>query len=462
MEAHNNDTIIALATPVGRGGIGIVRLSGPAALGIAEKIFKPMTQANWQAEARRLTLGWACDENGNHLDQVLAVYFPAPHSYTTEDVVEIHAHGSPAVLRNIEKRCLEYGARLALPGEFTLRAFLGGRLDLSQAEAVGQLIQARSEQESNLAMLNLEGGLSRKLKPLRSSLLALTAQVEALLDYPEDQEEVDIAAFWQELEKNLLQPVEKLLYERQRGRIFREGALLTLCGRPNAGKSSLFNALLGKDKALVSHYPGTTRDGLQDEVIIQGVVCRLQDTAGLGQEAAEAGDIGGQLAQMGQLAARKALQEADLLLVLLDSSAALTDEDQEILEISRNFPHLLLASKADLDPAWPLTDFSNILPVSVRQGGLQQLEEEIMDALLNGNGESVSGQVVVSARQSQQLTTINEALLRTKDLLASLPVGWELIAWELQQCLFSLGALDGQGAPDEVLEEIFSTFCLGK
>ncbi|MDR1396178.1 MAG: tRNA uridine-5-carboxymethylaminomethyl(34) synthesis GTPase MnmE [Desulfarculales bacterium] len=459
-----DDTIVALATPPGRGGIGIVRVSGSRALEISRRIFCPREKGMWPARPRCLTLGYVHNRREEALDQVLAVFFPAPHSYTTQDVVEIQAHGSPALLRRIELLYVSEGARPAGPGEFTLRAFLGGRLSLSQAEAVAQLIQSRSRQESRLALASLKGGLNRRLHPLRESLLALSARIEAWLDYPEEMAEPETPVFRQDLRQNLLAPVETLLHERQRGRVFQEGALLLLCGRPNVGKSSLFNALLGRERALVSDLPGTTRDGLEEEIFIKGLTCRLRDSAGLGQET----PLGGRekLACLGQTATREILPQADLLLLLLDGSVPLNGEDEAVLKESEAYKRLLVITKADLPPAWSARRSARfpepLLEISVRQGDLLALEEAIYQILTEGQDEPLPNQVVVSARQMRVLQEMESALIQTGRLLEQDPPAWELLAWELQQALRLLGRLDGQGTPDEVLEEIFSAFCLGK
>jgi tRNA modification GTPase len=458
----NDDTIVALSTPAGMGGIGVVRVSGPQALDFSRRLFRPQGGAIWQARPRYLTLGYVYDRQGQKLDQTLAVFFPAPHSYTTQDVVEIQAHGSPALLRRLESLYVQLGARLAQPGEFTLRAFRGGRLSLSQAEAVADLIRARSEQESRLALASLEGGIKRRLQPVRASLLALTAQIEAWLDYPEDFPAIKAQPFRDQLEEELLQPLDSLLHQRERGRIFKEGAQVMLCGRPNAGKSSLFNALLGRDLALVSPLPGTTRDGLQEEILLGGLTCRLRDSAGLGREAWPS-EEGNELARLGQQASRAALAQADLVLLLLDGSVPLSEEDEIILRESQDCRRLLLISKADLPSAWPPERLPwPCLPISVRQGDLRALEAAIYQALTAGQGEPLPNQVVVSARQSQLLQDCHAGVQQICLLLEEELIAWELIAWELQHCLRLLGAVDGQGVSDEVLEEIFSTFCLGK
>jgi tRNA modification GTPase len=368
-------------------------------------------------------------------------------------------------LRQIERLYISLGARPAQPGEFTLRAFLGGRLSLSQAEAVADLLRSRSEQESRLALASLEGGLSRRLLPLRQALLTLSARVEAGLDYPDDFSEIDAAAFQAEMERNLLEPLLALLHERERGRIFKEGALVVLCGRPKVGKSSLFNALVGREQALVSALPGTTRDGLQEEIRLGGLTCRLGDTAGLGQEAAMAGG-GSELARLGQAASRAVLGQADLLLLLLDGSVPLTGEDEMILAETRNCRRLLLISKADLPLAWPAALGESFSPpplsISVHQGDLLALEKAIYQALTAGQGEPLPSQVVVSARQSRLLQDWRQSLQQICRLLSEEPVAWDLVAWELQQGLGFLAAVDGQGITEEVLRQIFADFCLGK
>jgi tRNA modification GTPase len=410
-------------------------------------------------------LGYVTDLREQKLDQVLAVFFPAPHSYTTQDVVEIQAHASPVVLRQIERLYIDLGARPAQPGEFTLRAFLGGRLSLSQAEAVAELIQARSQQASRLALAGLRGGLNRRLQPLRQALLALTAQVEAWLDYADDFPAITADAFQEAIDQRLLGPLQALLHERERGGIFKEGALIMLCGRPNAGKSSLFNALLGREQALVSDWPGTTRDGLQEEVNIGGLTCRLRDSAGLGQEEILSGP-GGELARLGQEASRAMLSQADLLLLLLDGSVPLTVEDEAVLRESQECRRLLLISKADLPAAWPAAQLAGfkqpVLRISVRCGDLRSLEEAIYQALTNGKGEPPPNQAVISARQGKILEDLRQTLQQVRRLLRRESVPWELVAWELQQGLLFLGHLDGQGVPEEVLREIFANFCLGK
>jgi tRNA modification GTPase len=465
MFSRPDDTIVALATPPGRGGIGVVRVSGIKALEISRRIFRPREGGVWLARPRYLTLGYVHNQRQEAVDLVLAVFFPAPHSYTTQDVVEIQAHGAPVLLRQIEQLYISLGARPAQAGEFTLRAFLGGRLSLSQAEAVGQLIQSRSQQESRLALASLNGGLNRRLQPLRESLLALNAQIEAWLDYPEEMAEPEALVFQQDLKQNLLAPLTALLHERQRGKVFREGALLLLCGRPNVGKSSLFNALLGRERALVSSLPGTTRDGLEEEIIIRGLLCRLRDSAGLGQEAPPVAG-GEELAGLGQKATRDSLSQADLLLLLLDGSVPLSGEDEAILKESEAYKRLLVVTKADLPLAWPPQQWARfprpLLKVSTRRGNLLALEEAVYQLLTEGQGEPLPNEVAVSARHLRILQEMEANLTQAVRLLEQEEPAWELLAWELGQALRLLGHLDGQGTPDEVLEEIFSAFCLGK
>lgn len=477
--ADPHDTIAAIATPGGAGGVGILRVSGPGAWALAQAIFRPTRSGQpipvpgqplpppSHLPARRLVLGWVLDPaSGQVLDQVLAAWFPAPHSYTTQDTLELQGHGGPAVLQAILELALAQGARLALPGEFTQRAFLGGRLDLTQAEAVAQLVGARSRQEADLALAALEGGLSRHLAPLRQALLALAAPVEAAIDYPEDLEDLDGPALARQLGQEVARPLAGLLEQRRGQRLYLEGALVVLCGRPNVGKSSLFNALLGQERALVHELAGTTRDTLEEGLLLEGLAVRLVDTAGLGADLAP-GPIQ-ELDQMGQERARRRLGLADLALVVLDASTPLTAQDHEVLAASQGRPRLLALNKCDLAPSWApqalgLGPGEAILRVSARQGlGLKALTQALAQALKAGEPEPQPGQALANLRQAQGLEAVLAAARRAQALLGQTPLALELVSLELGEALAALGAVDGQGAPDEVIEAVFSQFCLGK
>ncbi|MCB2194149.1 MAG: 50S ribosome-binding GTPase, partial [Deltaproteobacteria bacterium] len=379
----DQDTIAAIATPAGAGGIGILRISGPRAGEMAARLFVPRDSRLNPATLppRRLVLGQALGRKGRAVDQILAVRFPAPHSYTTQEVVELQSHGGPAVLQALLAAALEAGCRLARPGEFTLRAYLGGRLDLSQAEAVAQLIAAQSESEAGLAMAGLTGGLSQVLAPVRAALTLAAAAVEAAIDFPEETSEIAGPELAGDLRSKALEPLERVVARRQSGRVWREGALVVLCGRPNVGKSSLFNALLGQKRAIVTPTAGTTRDTIEESALMGGVVCRLTDTAGLGLEP-------GELEALGRAAARERLNQADLALVVLDGGAELSNEDHEVLAATQGAKRVIAANKADLEHAWGLEavgEGAAILRVSAKQGsGLEELAKAVGQALTGG------------------------------------------------------------------------------
>ena len=435
------DTIAALATPGGAGGIGILRVSGPEALAVGERIFRPARA--WAGTmgrawpARRLVLGRAVDPaDGQEIDEVLAVYFPAPHSYTTQATVEIQGHGGPAVMRRLLEAALAAGCRLARPGEFTWRAFVGGRLDLAQAEAVGALVAAQSRAEARLALAGLAGGLGARLEPVRESLLGAAARVEAALDFPEDLAALDAAALASDLRRGALEPLESLLGERARRRVFQEGALVVLCGRPNVGKSSLFNALLGRRRALVSAQPGTTRDLLEEPLVVGGVRVCLVDTAGLGTGGPEVEEAGREMA-------RERLGQAELCLVVLDGGQVMQAEDWEVLAATEWSPRLLVVNKADKAPAWEPQELdAPFLCVSAHTGqGLEDLLAALGQALTGGLPEPAPGEALANARQAEAFVRVRGAV---------------------ERALAALGLVDGRSAPDEVIEAAFANFCLGK
>ena len=457
----DHDTIAAIATPAGAGGIGILRISGPKAGEIAERLFLPGDPRLDPAALppRRLVLGQALGKQGRAVDQVLAVRFAAPHSYTTQEVVELQSHGGPAVLQSLLAAALAGGCRLARPGEFTLRAYLGGRLDLSQAEAVAQLIAAQSECEAGLAMAGLAGGLAQVLGPVRLALTLAAAMVEAAIDFPEETGEIAGPALTQDLRRQALEPLERVIARRQAGRVWREGALVVLCGRPNVGKSSLFNALLGQNRAIVTPTAGTTRDAIEESALLGGVVCRLTDTAGLGLEP-------GELEALGRATARERLGRADLALVVLDGGAPLTAEDREVLAATAGSKRVVVVNKADLDHAWNLEaagEGAPILRVSAKQGmGLEELATEVGAALTGGQAEPAPGEAVASQRQAEALSACAQAVERAVEGLEAQSIAAELVSVDLAEALASLGEVDGVDAPDSVIDAIFDEFCVGK
>ncbi len=456
------DTIAAMATPGGYGGIGILRVSGPHAWQVGAALFKPKGQIDLSAPpTRRMLYGQVYDPTGGEaVDEVLAVFFRGPYSYTTEDCLEIQSHGGPVVLRRILEMALKQGCRLARPGEFTQRAYLGGRIGLDQAESVSRLIAAGSRAEARLAVAALKGGLGRLLAPVRQALLETAAMLEATLDFPDEAAEIIGPAPAGQIERQVVGPLTDLLDQSRRRRVYQEGARVVLAGRPNVGKSSLFNRLLGRQRAIVYSQPGTTRDAIEEPLLLGGVACRLGDTAGLGKAA-------GKVEDLGMAVSRELLETADLALTVLDRSQPLNAEDRAVLAMTQDSDRLLVANKCDLPPAWQAADLGagNARPyeVSAKTGhGLDQLAESIGKRLTKGEPEPRPGDLAANRRQAQAL---EEVLRATKRALGHMKAGHiqpELAALEISEALNYLGEVDGQGTPDQVIEAIFSHFCLGK
>ncbi len=459
------DTIAAISTPVGEGGIGIVRLSGPRAREIAREIFRPRRPRR-QWRSHHLYLGEIVGSQGEIIDEVLLTWMRAPHTYTREDVVEINCHSGYRVLERLLSLVLKRGARLAQPGEFTLRAFLSGRVDLTQSEAVLEVIRARSEAALQVAAGHLQGGLGRGLALLREDLLDLLARVEAALDFPEEAEELAPAL----LEAALAPRIEtlgRLTASYRQGRLLREGLLAVIAGRTNAGKSSLLNRLLNLDRAIVTDIPGTTRDLIEETIILGSIPVRLSDTAGLGQ----ARD---RLEELGMERTRERLAQADLVLYLLDGSQPLAAADRQALGEMNGRRGLAVINKADLDrtlgeaEVQAATSFP-VLSISALTGqGTEALKTAIMAQALEG-GLRLDGEMVTLARHHRHLGGCLGCLARVRELLAVSPLPqalqappWELVGLELHEAIRELGAITGQEMGDEVLERIFGEFCLGK
>jgi tRNA modification GTPase len=449
------DTIAAVSTPPGRGGIGIVRLSGPQAASIAVQL----VSLRQPLEHGRVRLADVLDAAGNEaerIDEALVTFFGAPRSYTAEDLVEIAAHGSPVVLELLLRRALDLGARLAEPGEFTERAFLSGRLDLTQAEAVRDLIEAQTLTQARLAASQMGGALSRRVAPVKQSLVELIALLEAGIDFAEDDVDVAPQAEIALRINDLTPPLAALEASFARGHIVHDGLTLAIVGRPNAGKSSLFNRLVERDRAIVTATPGTTRDLVTERISLDGIPLELVDTAGLRESLEE-------VEQLGMARSREALADATLVLVVLDATEPLNDEEHRLLEAVEGRPALVAINKSDLKKAdLPADEVAGIpaLETSALTGeGIPALRERIL-ALATGGAASEPG-MLTSLRHHQAITTALSALADAAQANAN-AIPHEMILLDLYRALWALDSLTGQTTSDDVLNLIFSTFCIGK
>jgi tRNA modification GTPase len=460
----SEETIAAVATPPGEGGIGIVRISGSAAYAIGLSLFRFSRQV-LKPKSHRLYYGHVVNPaDGRAVDEALVAFMQAPHTYTREDVVEINCHGGIMPLAKILELVLAAGARLAQPGEFTQRAFLNGRIDLAQAEAVIQIIRAKTEQAMELSLAQLQGRLSKQVRAVRQSLLRLLSHLEAAIDFPEHHDVEDLAL--QELRSGItaaLAETETLLQTADQGRIMREGVRTAIIGRPNVGKSSLLNALLGEQRAIVTAVPGTTRDVLEESINLGGVALTIVDTAGIRETADEAEKIGVERA-------KKALRNADLILYVLDLSAEVDMEDREILASIQEKPCILVGNKTDLvaDVQELAGKFAGELPpfpfvgMSLLEGqGLELLEQTIISLIFQGSVYVPQSAMVTTARHKDALKRTSQAL---EELLAALAAGYapDLLAIDLHTAVEALGEITGESVAADLTEEIFRNFCVGK
>lgn len=437
------DTIAAIATAQGIGAVAIVRISGADAAAILSRVFHP--KSGKPLASHVLTYGHVLQE-GQPVDEAMAVLMLAPRSYTREDVAEIQCHGGVLGAREVLALCLTAGARMALPGEFTRRAFLNGRIDLAQAEAVMELIAAGGAAAQRAAMSQAEGGLSRRIRQMAVKLTDALAALEAALDYPEEDFAEEAMRAGRLEAAAVLDEAQHLLSQERQGRILRSGASVALIGRPNAGKSSLFNALLDSARAIVTDIPGTTRDVVEEQLSIGGVPVRLMDTAGL----RDTQDV---VEQEGVRRSRQAAQQADVQLIVLDGTDDLTQEDCDALSMAGEGA-LLVRSKADLPQhGWQMGE---VLPVSAVTGeGMQALRERILQRVLPAGGEDAP---TVSLRHADCLRRAVLAMQRAQDA-PPLP---ELLAQDLREGLEALCEITGEHAGQNVIDAVFERFCLGK
>jgi tRNA modification GTPase len=464
----SNDTIAAVSTPPGRGGIGIVRLSGPEAASIAAQLVR----LRQPLEHGRARLADVLDEgsgiDAERIDEAVVTYFAAPNSYTAEDLVEIAAHGSPVVLELLLGRALELGARLAEPGEFTQRAFLSGKLDLTQAEAVRDLIEAQTLTQARLAASQMGGALSQRVGPVKQALVELIALLEAGIDFAEDDVELTTQAEIASRIGALTPPLAALEATFARGRIVHDGLTLAIVGRPNVGKSSLFNRLVERERAIVTATPGTTRDTVSERISLEGIPLELVDTAGLRETRGEGLREGLEEAeQLGIRRSREALADAALVVIVLDATEPLNDEERRLLAAVEGRSALVAVNKSDLvrnlpEADRPLPDCGDLpaLATSALTGeGIPALRERILE-LATGGAASEPG-MLTSLRHQQAIATALAALSDAAQAnAASIP--HEMILLDLYRALWALDSLTGQTTPDDILSLIFSTFCIGK
>jgi tRNA modification GTPase len=453
----DQDTIAALSTPPGQGAIGIVRISGPEAGSLLRKFCDKGAEA--VARPRRLTLGWFLDSSQLRVDQVLAAFLPGPKTYTGQDMAEIQAHGGPVVLSKILGEIIAAGARPAEPGEFTWRAFMNGKLDLSQAEAVSEIIQAKTGQALKLARRRLAGRLGEKIAALRSALVDILARVEAEIDFPEDDlSPMSAEEISQSIQTGVLDPLDGLLALGLSGHLVQEGAVVVLAGRPNVGKSSLLNTLLDQDRAIVTEIPGTTRDLIEEWLDLSGLPVRLVDGAGWRR-------VDDPIESQGVARATARAAQADLVLFLTDGSTPLIEQDFEARALLAPVPVIPVVNKIDLPrgpgfdptPLFPDADWSAISALTGQ--GLTALRQRIVSTLIEG-GPDFSA-VAPNLRQHLALSAARQAVAAARDGIYR-NISPELAAVDFREALFHLDEITGGTASDEVLDRIFSTFCIGK
>ena len=454
------EAIAALATPPGEGGIGIIRLSGHGVIERVGEIFVPFTGKDLsQRHGFTLNLGWIIDQDGSKIDQVLLGIMKAPHSYTGEDVVEINCHGGSMPVRRCLERCLEVGLRMAEPGEFTKRAFLNGRMELSQAEAVIDIIRAKTDRGLKLAMQQLEGNLGY-IEAIEEKLLHLNAMVEASLDFPEEVGDLD----YEDVQTILLQSraaLDQVIAAGVRNEIYRDGVKVAICGKPNVGKSSLLNALLKKDKAIVTDIPGTTRDVVEDYINVRDIPVKIMDTAGIRHTE----DL---VEQIGVKKSKKVIEEAELLILMLDVGEGIAQEDVDILENIDQARLIVFVNKEDLEKKRISTVelesfFSGVKVIRgsvINDLGLEELEMTMEEMIRSGNLPGDGMDIMINLRQKDALI---RSRAQVENALQSLQkVTADCLGVDIWGALETLGEISGKTLKEEVIDRIFHDFCIGK
>ncbi|AUU55224.1 tRNA uridine-5-carboxymethylaminomethyl(34) synthesis GTPase MnmE [Staphylococcus aureus] len=456
------DTITSISTPMGEGAIGIVRLSGPQAVEIADKLYKGKHLLN-DVPSHTINYGHIIDpESKEVVEEVMVSVLRAPKTFTREDIIEINCHGGILTINRVLELTMTYGARMAEPGEFTKRAFLNGRIDLSQAEAVMDFIRSKTDRASKVAMNQIEGRLSDLIKKQRQSILEILAQVEVNIDYPEyDDVEDATTEFLLEQSKEIKQEINRLLDTGAQGKIMREGLSTVIVGKPNVGKSSMLNNLIQDNKAIVTEVAGTTRDVLEEYVNVRSVPLRLVDTAGI----RETEDI---VEKIGVERSRKALSQADLILFVLNNNEALTQEDYTLYEVVKNEDVIVIVNKMDLEQNIDINEVKDMIGDTpliqtsmLKQEGIDELEIQIRDLFFGGE---VQNQDMTYVSNSRHISLLKQARQTIQDAIdaAESGVPMDMVQIDLTRTWEILGEIIGETASDELIDQLFSQFCLGK
>ena len=454
------DTIAAISTAIGEGGIAIIRISGERSKEIADNIFEAKNKKPiLDMKSYTMKYGYIIDENKNHIDEVIISYMKGPRSFTAEDTIEINCHGGVVATNKVLETVIRQGARLAEPGEFTKRAFLNGRIDLSQAEAVIDIITSKTELSMKSALMQSEGVISKEIRALRDKIISIIAHIEATVDYPEDDlEEVTADEAIKDLQ-NINEEIKRLIDTSEEGKILREGLSTVIVGKPNVGKSSLLNALTKENRAIVTDVPGTTRDVIEEYISVAGVPIKVIDTAGI----RETEDI---VEKIGVEKSREKISDADLVILMLDSNSGLSEEDKEIINHVRDKKYMVLLNKSDLDNNLTEEDLNflecdNVFKISAKTGsGIDVVKSKIRDLFFKGE-ITTNNVIVTNTRHKEALfrayDSINSAIEALKNTFAI-----DLASIDIRNAWTFLGEITGDSLEENIIDKIFKDFCLGK
>lgn len=452
----DEETIAAISTAFGHSGIGFIRISGPASIEIARRLFKPHFH-NSNLQHRKVLIGTWNDIQNDAIDEVVVTFFQGPHSYTGEDVIEISAHGNPLSLRRILESTVPAGARLASPGEFTLRAVAHGKMDLVQAEAVRDFIEAQTERQAKIAQRQMNGSVSKRIRPIKERLIDVIAHLEAGIDFAEDDVSVPANAAIVDSIRPLQLELATLNETYGYGKILAKGLRLVILGKPNVGKSSLFNRLVSADRAIVTDIPGTTRDVVTETISLDGVPLSFSDTAGVRKTT----DV---VESIGVTRTFEVVSEADLALLVLDGSSAFDDDDRQALNRASGIPHIVVVNKSDLPRLIDLNGLNGATRVmlSAKTGqGLQELHNALRQFLASQKTSLADDLILTNTRQYEAVSNAAAALRRAEQALTT-AVPHEMVLLDIYDALGALDELTGEVVTDDILERIFSTFCVGK